>query len=114
MEDFKKDSLLENYNRITRAKNNRLDEAGMFLGNGFEKPKVHETIDSAYDRIMNMAEQIGHEKMLEELVRSLDDQVAMTAIEYIERQYDMGGDGKNDSGGYGVDPYDTPYTGKGL
>ena len=90
MEDFKKDSLLENYNRITRAKNSRLNEAGMFLGNGFEKPKVRETIDSAYDRIMGMAEQIGHEKMLEELVRSLDEQVAMESIEYIERQYDMG------------------------
>jgi hypothetical protein len=37
MEDFKKDSLIENYNRITRAKNNRLNEAGMYFGTGFVK-----------------------------------------------------------------------------
>jgi hypothetical protein len=37
MEDFKKDSLIENYNRIVRAKNNRLNEAGMFFGQGFIK-----------------------------------------------------------------------------
>lgn len=35
MKDFKKDSLVENYDRMVAAKNDRLSEANSFLGPGF-------------------------------------------------------------------------------
>jgi len=54
MKDFKKGSLIENYNRITRAKNERLNEHGYYLGGDPIKEETEDVVnkDNVVDYIM--------------------------------------------------------------
>lgn len=65
MESFKGKSLVEVYNRITQAKNNRLDEAGMMLGPGF----VNEFEDTGMDAEMNNDYNVKPWKIIDDFYR---------------------------------------------
>ena len=86
--DFRKGSLLENYNRIVAAKNQRLDERGPMLGVGFvNKPEpVQETLEAGGQRLFQLAEQMGADFVLGEVIRKLDESTAVRIADEIQRQ----------------------------
>ena len=93
--DFKKNSLRENLDRI--ASKGRLDEDGMYLGVGFEKPEpVKETVARGADAILELVNQFGHETVLDELIRWLEDHDALKFVENFKRNHEMYDDEDDD------------------